>query len=137
MKQSDTVLQRMFEMGRIMKQSALGSGGSMPLHYIETLRFVKDANPTMRDVADYLHVTAPSATSLIETLAKAGFVKRAEDKGDRRVVRITLSQKGKTKLGAAATLRAKALRSIIEKLSLEDQRDLARILEKIITTHHQ
>ena len=51
------------------------------LAHIEVLRFVhENKNPTMRDLADYLHVTAPSTSALVDELVGKGYFLRHEDK---------------------------------------------------------
>ena len=62
----------------------------------ETLRFIAENDaPTMREIAKYLRVTAPSATSLIRKLFSLGWIERKQSGSDKRVVRISLTAKGK------------------------------------------
>lgn len=132
MNEADIVSQRIFEMGRLMKRIAMQSG-SLPLQCTETLRFINEEDePSMHSLAEYLRIAAPSATSLIQSLVKDALVKRVEDKGDRRVVRLALTGKGKSALESAMMHRMKAMRSLIEPLSAGDKKDLARILSAII-----
>jgi DNA-binding MarR family transcriptional regulator len=131
-KTADTVLTAMFELGRIIKKNADGSD-ALPLSYLETLRFTKEKeHPTMRDIAEYLRITAPSATALVEVLVHAGYLKRVADKDDRRVVRLTLSPSGNAVLTRTFKHRMSSLRKVIEKLSDTDQKELARILSKLL-----
>ena len=63
--------------------------------HLWALRFVAEhKNPTMRDIATFLNISAPSATSFVETLLKSGYLVRELDETDRRVVRIVLSKSG-------------------------------------------
>src|ERR1043166_7943509 len=68
----------------------------------EVLRFVRDSEPapTMREIADYARIKAPSATSLVQLLQKLCFVCTAKSGRDRRVIRIELTAKGKRELYA-------------------------------------
>lgn len=86
----------------------------------------------MRDVAHYLKITAPSATSLVEGLADAGYLTRVRDTKDRRAVRIKLTAHGKRAEAAIAKSRTKVLRGIFAGLSVKDRRDLDRILTNIV-----
>jgi len=52
-------------------------------------------NPSMKDVADMLRITGPSATVMIDRLVESGELVRTEDKEDRRVVRIGITEAGK------------------------------------------
>ncbi len=49
----------------------------------------------MKDVADMLRITGPSATVMIDRLVESGELVRTEDKEDRRVVRIGITEAGK------------------------------------------
>ena len=55
--------------------------------------------PTIGDVASYLFLRHHSAVGLIDRAAAAGLVERQEDRDDRRVVRLRLTDKGMAILG--------------------------------------
>lgn len=50
--------------------------------------------PPMRELADYLCITPPSATSLINGLVAAGHLARKRDPLDRRTVRLAVTPAG-------------------------------------------
>jgi len=69
--------------------------------YIEALKFVSDhRSPSMKELAAYFSITAPSATSLVRGLAKHGLVMHEADPRDRRVQRIVLTARGRARLAA-------------------------------------
>ena len=96
-----------------------------------TLRFIKYKKPTMKEVADYLTITAPSATSLINNLAKDELIKREEEKGDRRIVRIVITQKGERHLKKGMEYLSQKIRKNLEVLSQKERDELAKILGKV------
>ena len=96
-----------------------------------TLRFIEYKKPTMKEVADYLTITAPSATSLVSNLAKDELVKREEEKGDRRIVRIVITQKGERHLKKGMEVLSQKIRKNLEALSQKEQEELAKILGKL------
>ena len=96
-----------------------------------TLRFIKYKRPTMKEVADYLTITAPSATSLVNNLAKDELVKREEEKGDRRIVRIVITQKGERHLKKGMEYLFQKIKKNLEVLSQKEQEELAKILGKV------
>src|SRR5665647_664772 len=67
------------------------------LHFI-TLRHIKEKKPLMKEMADFLAITPPSATSLINTLAEDGLVSRLAEEGDLRIVRRAITKKGEGNL---------------------------------------
>ncbi len=100
---------------------------------LETLRYIaENENPTMKDVADYLAVTPPSATALIELLVKSGKIKRLSTKGDRRVVCLSLTIGGKKALAAGFKEKTARMRALLETLSADDRKNLARILKNLL-----
>ena len=127
-----------FEVGFRMKQAlrhAYAGAGDLPLSpvYVGALYYVSGhPHPTMRDIAEYLCVTAPSASELVNELASKGLLVRHDDSGDRRVVRISLSPAGKAFLTKVLRLREKLLRGFLARLSKDDQRELARILSVLV-----
>jgi DNA-binding MarR family transcriptional regulator len=131
---TDKVLTLMFEMGRLIRHACIGAGDlPLPLAHLETLRFVGEKkSPTMRDVATYLRITAPSATHIIDELVKGGLMTRSADRKDRRIVRLTLSKKGSTFLAKSMRLKMKVLRGIVGSLNRADQKEFVRILSKLI-----
>ena len=124
----------MFEMSRLLKREISRESTLMPsfLH-AETLRFINEAErqgnlPTMRDVADYLKIAPPSATSLVNAFMKDGVIKRVADPKDRRIVRLSLSKKGLRFLEVTRLQREKAFASLFSPLSAADSKELSRIL---------
>ena len=65
-----------FTTRRLMHEQKTGKTGSF-LHFI-TLSYVKAEVPSMTEIAGFLGVSSPSATSLIRNLAAAGLVARRE-----------------------------------------------------------
>ena len=65
----EKLLPLIFEMGRVLKSEAHKDDAEMPSHlHIETLRFIQESQtPSMSDIANYLRVARPTATSLINS----------------------------------------------------------------------
>ncbi len=53
-----------------------------------------ERGPTITEVAEYLNIRHHSAVGLIDRTARAGYVRRGRDTGDRRIVRVTLTADG-------------------------------------------
>ena len=86
----------------------------------------------MKEIADCLMVTAPSATSLINNLMKDAMVERKEEEEDRRIVRITITKKGNEYLKKEMAAVTNKIRKNLEALTSKEQEQLAKILEKIV-----
>lgn len=100
------------------------------------LRFIREKKPLMKEVADFLAVTPPSATSLMNTLSDAGLVRRLADENDRRIVRIAITKKGESSLEEWQKKIANNMRKRLEKLSKQEQENLASILTKLTTIYN-
>lgn len=96
------------------------------LHYISESR-----RPTMQEVAKFLSITPPSATSLIDGLIQSGMVTRVSDASDRRMIRLEISLKGKQILGKTHKEMMLHIRQVLEKLDSKDIDDLIRIMKKL------
>jgi DNA-binding PadR family transcriptional regulator len=68
---------------------------------------------------------------LIDRMVKAGLVRRIRDRKDRRVVIISLAEKGKTAVEPAVPAGWELAQEVLSTLSDDEQRDLADMLEKV------
>ena len=100
-----------------------------------TLQQIKEKKPLMHELAGYLDVTPPSATSLVATLAKAGLVRRVADEKDRRSVQLKITPKGDKYLVGSLKEREKVMRKNLSVLNNTEQKKLAELLTKIITAN--
>ncbi len=123
----------MFEMGRRMKAAFARDCAPLSMLHVETLRFLTEAGaPTMREVAAYLKITAPTATDIVDGLASEGLIERRADDADRRKVRLAVTKKGDRLIAAITKKRFAAFAEIVAPLTASDRKELARIL-RIIT----
>lgn len=129
----DRLSELMFEMVRLIKHQYAndGYGPSFYLH-LETMRYLGETETAdMHDVADYLRITAPSATGIVNALVKQGLVTRKPDAEDRRRVLLTVTAKGIRTLDEACERRQAAFARVMEPLNSADRKELARILSVI------
>lgn len=95
--------------------------------------FIINEHPrlTMKELADHLGITSPSATSLVDRLVKAGWVVRIADKDNRKLVRLQMAAAGKRAMNDVMKLQAKAMEEVLSYLEKDEQRDFARILHRL------
>ena len=128
------LISMVFSTSRLIRERAKDREKIDPFSFLqlETLRYVAEKdNPSMKDIADYLCVTPPSATSLINGLAEAGQLERVHDKNDRRFVRLVVTPKGKTALASGFKKIITRMRRILNNLNARERSDLFKILEKL------
>ena len=83
------------------------------------------------DLADILERTPNSMSMLIDRMVKAGFVRRTRDRKDRRVVTVSMTEKGKTAVEPAIPAGWEFIHEVLSTLSDDEQRDLADMLERV------
>jgi DNA-binding MarR family transcriptional regulator len=83
------------------------------------------------DLARILERTPNSMSMLIDRMVRAGLVRRTRDRKDRRVVTVSLASKGEKSVQPAVIAGWEFIHEILSPLSLNDQRNLANLLETI------
>lgn len=86
---------------------------------------------TMKELADHLAITSPSATSLVNRLVRLKWVVRKTDPRNRRLVRVRIAAAGERFLRAKTEEVQTAMESVLSLLSENDRRDFARILANL------
>jgi len=107
---------------------------SSPVQW-HTLHFIKDRkNPLMKDLADHLSITPPSATSLIDGLVESKMLKRDFDKHDRRAVRLVITAKGDKAIQKGFNHMSEQIKKIFACLDKKEQKQLISIYKKILNS---
>jgi DNA-binding MarR family transcriptional regulator len=86
---------------------------------------------TMKELADHLKITSPSATSFVNRLVKLKWVDRVTDSENRKLVRLEVSPEGERMLQTNIKERKEDMRVILSLLPAKDQEELARILSSL------
>ena len=85
----------------------------------------------MKNIADFLSITPPSATSIINRLIKLNLLKRQNNPKDRRIIKIVVTSKGKKVLENEMKKVSRHLKEIFSQLNQKEQKQLVKILTKI------
>lgn len=123
-----------FALRRRIWQRAGGEKNMDPISMLRlhTLRYVAEkGKPSMREIADHLHVAPPSATSHINTLVKNGMLARVVDPEDRRRVRLEVTAKGRANIEAGFKFMAAQMAKTLSRLNQRERAIFARILRKL------
>lgn len=92
-----------------------------------TLHFVKNNdNCKTSDIANFLSVSPPDATRLVEILVRKGFVGRINDEKDRRIIRLRIEEDGKRVVETIKQELALSFSKILEKINEQDAKALLR-----------
>ncbi|MCK5582026.1 MAG: MarR family transcriptional regulator, partial [Candidatus Omnitrophica bacterium] len=85
----------------------------------------------LNELSQRLQIAAPTVTGIVDRLEKSGYVKRTRDKGDRRVVNVDLTAKGKRIARKLKKTVKEKWEGILSKLLKKDQENYVSILRKI------
>jgi DNA-binding MarR family transcriptional regulator len=86
---------------------------------------------TMSHLAQELYIKLPTASSLIDRLIEAGYVTRINDKLDRRITKIELTEKGKQVLTVTMKAKMKKMKFLLDKLSVDEKKSLISIMKNL------
>lgn len=86
---------------------------------------------TQRDLARALHVSPPTVTKMVGSLERAGLVRRHPDAADARLVRVELTDAGRTQERRMHAVAGEFVNGSFGALDAADRRELARLLEKL------
>lgn len=87
----------------------------------------------IKDVAEALEMSSSAATQLVDPLVKRGYVTRQEDPGDRRLIQLELSPKGKKHIAATKIPRINEMAKIFDPLTNKELEQFVQLHKKIIS----
>ena len=103
---------------------------------IHTILWLGQEELPMSEVARRLNATAGTMTGIVDRLEKLGFVERQRDAADRRVIRLRLTETGRTVCGRLDTLIEERIAALLGLLDEPDQAALVDIFEKLAMRAH-
>ena len=83
------------------------------------------------DLAQGLGRSANSVSMIVDRMVKAGLVRRGRDRGDRRTVRVSVTNKGEAAFRPATVAGLELIRELTSPLSYEDKRTFVGLHELI------
>ncbi len=104
----------------------------LPTAQLSALSVLVFAGPkTLSELARMEQVSTPTMSRTVDYLEKAGMVRRARDKRDRRVVYALATREGRQTMEEARSRRLAHLVSMLETLKQEDLAQLQEIVPKL------
>ncbi len=99
---------------------------------LRTVAHFGDAPPRMADLAERLEVVPRAVTTLVDAMEEAGAVRRVPDPANRRVIRIELTDRGRSTLRALRDARRTAAEDILAPLDDEQREALSELLTQLM-----
>ena len=104
----------------------------LPLVQMQVLHFVyEQKQATMKAVSDFLSITPPSATALVNNLVDQQYLERIITKEDRRAVHLKLTKKGIMALKKAMKENCLRLSKLLSKLNAQEKLQFLQLLTKL------
>lgn len=106
----------------------------LSMREIHVLLFLAN-NPgydTARDVAEYRGLSKSQVSQAVDLLAARGLLCRTPDGGDRRMVRLSITEMGLPLTREAQTIQASCGRRLLAGFSPEDEARFRRLLETVL-----
>ncbi|MGB4592534.1 MAG: MarR family transcriptional regulator [Coriobacteriia bacterium] len=122
-------LKRMTVMHRHLMMKAFAVKGTHPGQAMCLFVLGKHSGLSQRDLAEYLHVSAPSVTGMLQKMERAGLVERTTDPDDQRLTRISITEAGMALLGELHGVFGQEVNTMFEGMSDNDRAELARLLD--------
>ncbi len=114
-----------------MVQKDLSQGGTQPAQ-IAVLRLLADNDGIcQRDVAEAMRLSRARVTSILQTMEKAGTVRRVRDEVDQRLTRVYITDLGRSVDREKAVIREAHINSVFGDMSVEEREDLVRRLDDL------
>ena len=130
----DSIIKHWMEISRLMRQNMSGTKNVSKMNPVQmhALLIIKEhAGLTMKEFAESLHITSPSATSLVNRLVKLKWVKRSADKKNRKLVRLHVSEEGLVIVSTKMKEHTHMMRELFSLLTKADQKTFDRILQNL------
>ena len=131
----DQLVNSIFTLGRDLRKclEKKASENTFPsMLQMHALMYIKDKkNPTMSEIADQFGVALPTATKLIERLANSNLIQRTSDKLDRRIIRMSLTEKGDRSFLKMKAKKYSQMKKILSLLPNSDIEQLQRIISEL------
>jgi len=115
---------------RTMSSPAMDEPGDLTIMELKGLSAFVDleAEYTMSELGKNAYLPLPNMTVIVKRLEAKGIVLRRRCKDDRRIVRVRLTDHGRSVLYAFVAQRFQELENTLGKLSKEDQQELLNAL---------
>lgn len=128
---------KFFAIGRLLQESCRvhQTNKTFSLVKLEVMRLVADRPTTMKQLADHLSITAPSATHLVNQLVQGKLLRRQFDNQDRRQVNLAITPAGRQLLIKHSLFFAQTMAKMTDALNQQEKVSLGRLLDKIINRY--
>ncbi len=103
-----------------------------PAQFSIMFYLLKTSNPSVTEIAQKLHISKPNMTPLLDSLIELGYITRARDLKDRRILRVNLTEEGKKFYDQIREFNAQTLEKGLAALSEAEISEMALHAERLL-----
>jgi DNA-binding MarR family transcriptional regulator len=134
----DSVVDAVLSASRVLVAVAARSLGDVAeevtLTQFRTLVVLASRGPqSLATLAEAVDVTPSTATRMCDRLVRKGLVARRHERGDRRLIRLTLTEGGRELVDAVTERRRKEIANLLRSIPREQQAALVDSLQRLAT----
>lgn len=120
------------------RQSSIEGFTAGEIHLLSTIKRMLEENQNesgirVSDISHLMNVAPPTVTQQLNNLEARGYIARNMDTGDRRVIRVTFTEKGERVLQKVFDNFTSTVTGLVAHLGEEDSDRLADLLQKVYT----
>lgn len=132
----DSIVDAVLSASRVLVAVAARSLGDVAeevtLTQYRTLVVLASRGPqSLAALAEAIDVTPPTATRMCDRLVRKGLVLRRHERGDRRLIRLSLAEKGQTLVDAVTERRRAEITDLLKAIPKEQQTALVDSLQRL------
>ena len=128
----DAVLSASRVLVAVAARSLGGVAEEVTLTQYRTLVVLASRGPqSLAELAEAVDVTPPTATRTCDRLIKKGLIVRRHERGDRRLIRLTLAKDGRKLVDAVTQRRRREISHLMEAIPLGQQAALVDSLQRL------
>jgi len=132
----DSVVDAVLNASRVLVAVAARSLGDVAeevtLTQYRTLVVLASRGPqSLAALAEAIDVTPPTATRMCDRLIRKGLILRRHERGDRRLIRLSLSEKGQVLVDAVTERRRAEITDLLKAIPREQQTALVDSLQRL------
>lgn len=120
-------------MKKAIQESSQGVFKTITSSQYFVMKFLKEqGSSNVSDLANELQFTLSAITSLSDKLIKLGYLKRERSKSDRRIVQLSLTEKGETVVDDMTSQRKQKILALHDNLSEQEVEEIIRLYKKML-----
>ena len=135
----DSIVDAVLSVSRVLVAVAARSLGDVAeevtLTQYRTLVVLASRGPqSLASLAEAIDVTPPTATRMCDRLIRKGLILRRHERGDRRLIRLSLAAKGRTLVDAVTERRRAEITDLVTAIPRDQQTALVDSLQRLAST---